>query len=191
MIEDINLKIKNEKQDASSLFQNTLPLSSDDLLDQLNKWNIEFRCYNHIPLKTVKESKLHQSQFLSYNEGGGHIKNLYLRDHKKNNILLIAEQDCLIDLKNISGVLGVGRISFGSPDRLFENLGVRPGAVTPFAMINGVKKNVRLFIDSKLKQCLKIYAHPLVNDRTIEISIKSLEKFFNKIEITPNWVNLN
>ena len=104
---------------------------------------------------------------------------------------MIAEQDCLIDLKNISGVLGVGRISFGSPDRLFENLGVRPGAVTPFAMINGVKKNVRLFIDSKLKQCLKIYAHPLVNDRTIEISIKSLEKFFNKIEITPNWVNLN
>ena len=43
MIEDINLKIKNEKQDASSLFQNTLPLSSDDLLDQLNKWNIKFK----------------------------------------------------------------------------------------------------------------------------------------------------
>ena len=53
MIEDINLKIENEKQDASSLFQNTLPLSSDELLDQLNKWNIEFKCYNHIPLKTV------------------------------------------------------------------------------------------------------------------------------------------
>ena len=82
-----------------------------------------------------------QDQFLSTENGGGfngHIKNLYLRDHKKKNILLIAEQDRQIDLKTLHLKLGTGRLSFGSADRLMEYLGVpdsqgpiRPGAVTP------------------------------------------------------------
>ena len=66
------------------------------------------------------------------------------------------------------------RLSFGSPDRLMENLGVLPGAVSPFAMINGANKNVSLFLDNNLKSFSKIYAHPLENDKTLEISIKQI-----------------
>ncbi|MBT3938875.1 MAG: prolyl-tRNA synthetase associated domain-containing protein, partial [Pelagibacterales bacterium] len=77
-------------EDASSLFQDSLPVSSDELLEKLDKWNIAYKCYSHVPLKTVEESKLIQNQFLNTTEGGGHIKNLYLRDHKKNNILIVA-----------------------------------------------------------------------------------------------------
>ena len=113
MIKTINIKIENSKQNDTSFFQNKLPVSSDYLSYQLKQWNIEYKWYNHIPLKTVKELKLHQSQFLSYNQCGGHIKNLYLRDCKKKNIPFIAEQDALINLKKIDVEMGDGRLSFG------------------------------------------------------------------------------
>jgi len=186
----VNQDKSNRQVDASSRFQDSLPISSDHLLKQLDEWEINYRCYNHAPLNTVEESKQIQNQFLSSSEGGGHIKNLYLRDHKKNNILVVAEQDRVIDLKKLKETLGTGRLSFGSSDRLMQNLGVRPGAVTPLSMINGVKQNVSLFIDVNLRSCLKIYAHPLVNDRTLELSIESLEYFFEKVGAVPHWISL-
>ena len=71
-----------------------------------------------------------------------------------------------------------------------ENLGVRPGAVTPLSMIVGVQMEVWLFIDSDLKNCKQIYVHPLVNDRTLGMTIEGLQKFFNKIKVQPTWVDL-
>ena len=180
----------NNEPNASSEFQNLLPISSDALIEMLNNWNIQYKCFNHVSLRTVKDSKLIQGMFLNDDQGGGHIKNLYLRDHKKNNILLVAQQDAQIDLKDLQSKLGMGRLSFGSQQRLMEHLGVFPGAVTPFSMINGIKKNVKLFIDNSLKSYKKIYAHPLVNDRTIELSLEGLEIFFKKTQVFPEWIDL-
>ena len=168
--------------DASSKYQDSLPISSDAIIKQLDDWGIAYIRSNHVPLRTVEDSKKVQGQFLSSEQGGGHIKNLYLRDNKKRNILLVAEQDRQIDLKNVHTKLETGRLSFGSAARLMENLGVRPGAVTPLSMINGVEAGVQLFIDSGLKSCQQIYVHPLVNDRTLGITLEDLEKFFNKIK---------
>ena len=153
--------------DASSEYQDSLPISSDAILKLLDDWNISYTRTDHEPLRTVEDSKKVQNQFLSSENGGGHIKNLYLRDNKKRNILLVTEQDRQIDLKNVHLKLEVGRLSFGSPERLMENLGVRPGAVTPLSMIVGVKMEVQLFIDRNLKNCKQIYVHQLVNDRTL------------------------
>ena len=186
----IEVPVKVAEVDASSRFQDSLPISSDHLLKQLDEWKISYKCYNHAPLSTVKESKHIQNQFLNSREGGGHIKNLYLRDHKKNNFLIVAEQDRSIDLKKLKETLRSGRLSFGSSDRLMEYLGVRPGAVTPLSMINGVKRDVSLFIDGNLRSCLRIYAHPLVNDRTLELSIESLDYFFKKVGAVPSWMDL-
>ena len=176
--------------DASSEYQDSLPISSDAILKLLDDWNISYTRTDHEPLRTVEDSKKVQNQFLSSENGGGHIKNLYLRDNKKRNILLVTEQDRQIDLKNVHLKLAVGRLSFGSPERLMENLGVRPGAVTPLSMIVGVQMEVRLFIDSDLKNCKQIYVHPLVNDRTLGMKIEGLQKFFNKIKVQPTWVDL-
>ena len=90
----------------------------------------------------------------------------------------MVEQDCKIDLKALPQKLGAGRLSFGSADRLMENLGVRPGAVTPLSMINGVKSNVQIFMDADLQSCTQIYVHPLVNDRTLGMSVEGLKQFF-------------
>ena len=159
-------------------------------MKRLDDWGITYVRSDHVPLRTVADSKKVQGQFLSSEQGGGHIKNLYLRDNKKRNILLVAEQDRQIDLKALHTKLGTGRLSFGSAERLMENLGVRPGAVTPLSMINGVKAGVQLFIDSELKSCRQIYVHPLVNDRTLGMTVNGLEQFFTKIKVEPVWVDL-
>ena len=177
--------------DASSVYQESLPVSSDDLLKLLDQWGIIYNRTDHAPLKTVEDSKKIQYQFLSSKEGGGHIKNLYLRDNKKRNILIVAEQDREIDLKLLSLRLGVGRLSFGSAERLMDNLGVRPGAVTPLAMITGAQQGVTLFVDKELKNCAQIYVHPLVNDRTLGISPDNLVKFLNKVGVQPEWIDLS
>jgi Ala-tRNA(Pro) deacylase len=103
---------------------------------------------------------------------------------------LVVEQDRKIDLKSLPTLIGTGRLSFGSADRLFEKKGVRPGAVTPLAMITGVKQGVKLFIDSDLKKCLKLYMHPLVNDRTLEMGLAGLQVFFKKVQVAPIWLDL-
>ena len=117
------------------------------------------------------------------------IKNLYLRDNKKRDFLVTVEQDQEINLKALKDIIGAGHLSFGSSGRLMENLGVYPGAVTPFCMINGVKNGVKFFLDSALQFCSKIYAHPLVNDRTLEVSLRNLEDFFDRIGAEIHWIS--
>ena len=177
--------------DASSKYQNSLPISSDAILNLLKTWKIPYTRTDHVPLRTVEESKKVQDQFLSTKNGGGHIKNLYLRDNKKKNILLVLEQDRQIDLKTLHLKLETGRLSFGSADRLMEYLGVRPGAVTPLCMINGAEKGVQLFIDAELKSCKQIYVHPLVNDRTLGIKPTDLMAFFDNLKVQPTWLDFN
>ena len=167
-----------------------LPTSSIQLLKQLEKWKIIYKHFTHEPLISVNESKLLQEKLFGNNKENGHIKNLYLLDKKKNNILFVAHQDAIIDLKLLAENINVGRLSFGSHERLMENLGVLPGAVSPFAMINGVKNNVTIFLDSKLKSYKNILAHPLENNQTLKITFDQLEKFFKKISVEPNWINL-
>ena len=176
--------------DASSRFQESLPVTSDQMIAMLDTWGIDYSRADHVPLRTVEDSKKVQDQFLPSEHGGGHIKNLYLRDNKKRNILVVAEQDRLIDLKLLHKTLGTGRLSFGSEDRLMQNLGVRPGAVTPLAMINGVKSGVQIYIDKTLQYCKQIYVHPLVNDRTLGLTPEGLNAFFVKIDVTPTWIEL-
>ncbi len=175
--------------DASSKFQASLPVSSDYLIQKFRELGIAFEVFEHEAVKTVAESKKVEKLFLSSANGGGHIKNLFLRDTKKKNILLVASQDTKIDLKMIANLINCKRLSFGSSDRLFDELGVRPGAVTPFSMITGVKNSVELFMQSKLRECKLLYAHPLVNDRTVSISIENLTKFMKEIGVRINWVN--
>ena len=167
-----------------------LPISSNQLLKQLDEWKIIYKHFTHEPLISVRESKLIQEKLFGNQKENGHIKNLYLRDKKRNNILFVTQQDAIIDLKLLAEKINMGRLSFGSQERLMENLGVLPGAVSPFAMINGVKNNVTIFLDTKLKSYKKIFAHPLENNQTLEITFDQLEKFFKKIYVTPHWIDL-
>ena len=167
-----------------------LPITSDNLLTILKDNRVEFKLYKHKPLYSVSESKIEQELIFPINSNNVHIKNLYLRDRKKRNYLITCEQDRIIDLKILKEIIKSDRLSFGSHDRLLQHLGVFPGAVSPFCMLNGIKNNVKFFCDYDLKQYKKIYLHPFVNDMTICLNIDDLEFFLKQYHITINWVNL-
>ncbi|TMV03749.1 prolyl-tRNA synthetase associated domain-containing protein [Ruegeria sediminis] len=174
--------------DASSVYQDSLPLSSDALLARLAEWGLEYRLHEHVPLRTVEDSKAAEGQFMVPGENALRIKNLYLRDKKKRNYLVTLEQSREIDLKALGAELGVGNLSFGSADRLMENLGIRPGAVSPLAMINGVENGVRFFMDAAAQQADVIYMHPLVNDRTVAMSRTDVMAFLDRIGCEVTWL---
>ena len=130
--------------DASSAFKDSLPTSPEAVMAVLENLDISFSTHHHPPLRTVEDSK-------QFRDGmdGAHVKNLYLRDKKKRNYLIVAEEDRVIDLKSLHAIIGSDRLSFGSADRLFEMLGVRPGAVSPFTLINDPEHQVSLSIDAE------------------------------------------
>lgn len=169
--------------DASPADQGSLPISPDALLAQLDQWGIEYTLYQHIPLRTVEDAKTVQGNVLPEPHGAAHVKNLYLRDRKKRNYLVTLEQDRDFDLKEFGKQLGVGNLSFGSADRLKEHLGIRPGAVSPLAMINGVIAGVQFYIDAALLNASIIYLHPLMNDRSIAITPDALARFMDRLGI--------
>ena len=174
--------------DASSKFQDSLPISSDALLSQMRAWGIANELYEHVPLRTVEEAKRVEDKIIAPGKRCLRLKNLYLRDRKKRNYLVSLEQDREIDLKALGAELGVGGLSFGSADRLLQNLGVRPGAVSPLAMIHGVEYGVRFFMDKQAQEAELIYMHPLVNDRTVAMEHAAFLVFLTKIGVTPEWV---
>ncbi len=176
--------------DASSQYQDSLPLSSDNLLAMLEQGGCAYQRFDHIPLRTVQDSKQVRDGFLTAEQGGGHIKNLFLRDKRKQNFLVVLPEDKDVDLKMLSELLGAGRFSFGSADRLFEILGVRPGAVTPLSMVNGKTHQVRLIIDASLQQCRYLYMHPLVNDRTVAMSPDTTQAFLSAHGVEIEWTEI-
>ncbi len=159
--------------DASSIFKDSLPTSPEKLQDRLKSLNIQFTIHTHPPMRTVDDAKKLRGKM-----PGAHIKNLYLRDRKKRNFLIVVQEDRRVDLSALEGQIHSDRLSFGSPDRLFEMLGVRPGAVSPFSLINDPDYKVGLALDTYLIDQPYLYAHPLVNDITICISGADLLRFF-------------
>lgn len=176
--------------DASSAFQDSLPVHPKTLLDQITALGLPFSSFEHPPLRTVADSKQFRDDLLTTEQGGAHIKNLYLRDKKKRNFLAVIQEDREVDLKGLADALGGQRLSFGSEDRLLENLGVRPGAVTPLAMIYGAQKGVILGLDKQIIEAKQIYMHPLVNDRTIGMSGPDLLVLLKAFSIEPILLDL-
>lgn len=174
--------------DASSAYQDSLPVTSDALLAQLDGWGIAYRLHTHVPLRTVEDSKGVEDQFLMPGQRVLRLKNLYLRDRKKRNHLISLEQDREIDLKALGAELGIGNLSFGSAERLLENLGIRPGAVSPLAMITGARNGVTFHLDAQAQEADVICMHPLVNDRTVVMAREDLLAFFGRIGAEVNWV---
>ena len=169
--------------DASSQFKDSLPTAPETLLALLDQLQISYVVHEHPPLCTVEDSKKNRGVML-----GVHTKNLYLRDRKKRNFLLVAGEDQRIDLKTLDQKIGCDRLSFGSADRLFEMLGVRPGAVSPLTLINDPDKKVHLLLDRTLQTDDWIYAHPLVNDMTLGIKGQFLYQFFTHTGHQPQWL---
>ena len=150
-----------------------MAMSRDDLLAYLAGIGIETTTYDHPPLFTVT-----QSENLRGDIPGGHTKNLFLKYKKGSYFLLTVGEHAVIDLKTIHTKIGAsGRVSFGKAEMLEELLGVIPGAVTIFGLVNDKAGQVTAFLDAELMQHDIINAHPLTNEATTAIGRDDLVRF--------------
>jgi len=162
------------------------PHTSDSLFDRFRELGIEFEIHSHAAVFTVEESK-----FLRGTLPGAHTKNLFLRDKKKRFWLLTALESQTVDLKALRRHLGAkGSLSFGSPEMLADNLGVTPGSVTPFAVINDTDGHVTMLLDRTLLDMDPVNAHPLRNDMTVAVAPVDLVRFLEHHDHKPEIIDL-
>jgi Ala-tRNA(Pro) deacylase len=150
-----------------------MPATPDELFAYLDTLGIAHKTVKHPAVFTVEEARELRGAI-----AGGHTKNLFLRDKKGALYLVVAAEDAAIELRSLHRVLGAsGRFSFGSAELMQETLGVAPGSVTPFGVINDKQARVTLVIDAALMTHEVLNFHPLVNTATTSISREGLLKF--------------
>ncbi|MFD9030502.1 prolyl-tRNA synthetase associated domain-containing protein [Streptomyces sp. NPDC059567] len=132
---------------------------------RLDELGIAWTSERHAPVFTVE-----QARSLGTRLGGGGTKNLFLRDRRKRLVLLVADEDTPVDLKALAAEWGVGRLSFARPEALADALGVTPGAVSPFALMNAAPGTIRVVVDARLAEHKLLLFHPLRNDATTAVS---------------------
>ncbi len=164
---------------------NTTFCTSIHLYNCFKRLQIDYKSFKHPAVYTVEQSKK-KTGFLP----GAHTKNLFLRDKKRNLWLVSALDNQIIELKSLRRFLGAtGNLSFGDAAMLQENLGVEPGSVTPFAIINDKRRAVKVVLDKNLLDYCKINAHPLRNNMTVAIAPKDLLRFLKAYNHPPIVVN--
>ena len=163
-----------------------MPFSPDELFTYLDNLGVAHQTVRHPAVFTVEEARTLRGEV-----AGGHTKNLFLRDKKGALYLVVAPEDATIELKSLHRLLGAsGRFSFGSAALMRETLGVEPGSVTPFSVINDTDHTVRLVLDAGLKTGGPINAHPLTNTMTTAIALADLLRFFQATGHQPEWLDL-
>ena len=156
------------------------------LLARLRQLAIEIEMHRHAPLHTVEESRA-----LRGTMPGSHIKNLFLRDKKRQQWLVTVPEDAKVDLKALRHVLGAsGNLSFGSAELLETALGVKPGSVTPFAVLNDPECQVEMVLANSVLAADPVHAHPLHNEATVAIGRDDLLRFLEACDHPPRLIDL-
>ncbi|MFZ4521802.1 MAG: prolyl-tRNA synthetase associated domain-containing protein [Bacteroidales bacterium] len=140
------------------------------ILDDLG---IIYEYHEHPPAPTIEIAR-------SYWKGidATHCKNIFFRNHKGNrHYLVIIEHNHDLVIRDLEQLLKQGKLSFASDERMMKYLGLTPGSVSPFGLINDTGKHVHLFIDRHLRESAKISFHPCINTSSLVISYSDFEKF--------------
>ena len=162
------------------------PFYSQNLLDFMTNLGISYELHTHAPVFTVAESHKIDAAI-----PGTHTRNLFLRDKKETMFLVTLRHDTPIDLKKLSDVLGAGRLSFGSPERLWTYLGVKPGSVTPLSILNDMDRKVRLILEKGMMDSELVNFHPLDNSMTVGMHPSELMTILEKQAIKPQIMDLS
>lgn len=156
------------------LVDGSAPATPHDLLRRLDELRIAVRTVRHPPVFTVEEAKALRGDL-----PGGHTKNLFLRNRKGEMWLVVLPEDRQVHLKELAERLVAGRFSFASAARLMRFLGVIPGAVTPFAVVNDHTGQVRVALDRVILEDEPLNFHPLDNALTTSIGAADFLAFLD------------
>lgn len=163
-----------------------MPVTESELFAALAALGIRTQTQEHAAVFTVEEGDRLFGQ-----RPDGHTKNLFVKDKKGRFFLITARQHAKIDLKRVHEAIGAsGRVSFGSAEQLMALLGVEPGSVTAFAVINDREGAVTMVLDAGLMECDPIYGHPLRNTATTAIARDDLIRFLASTGHGPMVVSL-
>ena len=150
-----------------------MPATVVELFAYLDRLEIDHTTVEHEPLHTVEVSQALRGQI-----AGAHTKNLFLWDRKSKFFLVTAQESTKIALNGLHRKLGAaGRLSFGSEDKMLEFLGVTPGSVTPFGLVNDKTHAVQFVLDPALAGAEIINCHPLTNTMTTSIKMADFRRF--------------
>ena len=151
------------------------------LLAKLDAMGIETRTVEHEAVATVEESSgVHRDL------AGAHTKNLFVKDKKGRLFLVVVPAHARVDLKKLHAAIGAqGRVSFGRPEQLWECLGVRPGSVTVFAVVNDRTGWVTTVLDEEIADADTVCGHPLENTATTAIAQHDLRRFLDECDHAP------
>ncbi len=158
--------------DLPPLIDGGNPGEAADLFRRLDELGIAHKTMDHTPVFTVEEARRLRGRI-----DGAHSKNLFVRDKKENHWLVSCLSERRVDLKWLAGALGTRRLTFCSERRLSGYLGIRRGAVSPFAVLNDVGGVVRVALDEELVEAEPLNFHPLDNSMTTTISRAGLLRF--------------
>ena len=157
-----------------------------ELYDLFETLGIQFEYHEHPPVATIEDAILHWKDYNS-----GRCKNIFFRNHKGNrHYLVILEHLRQLDIHDLEKRLRQGKLSFASDQRLKKYLGLEPGSVSPFGLINDNEKHVYLFIDEKLKEFDRLAFHPNVNTATLVISKPDFLRFLDHTGNTYEFIRL-
>ena len=152
------------------------------LYEKLQASRVNYQCFKHEPVFTVAQSRSLDALVPAL-VASLHIRNLFLRDRKRNFFLLCLPATLALDLKmlaraEVAEKLGIaGRLSFAKSEDLLDKLGVTAGSVNPFAIICDAQREVKIIIDTAIAKCQSLNAHPMRNDRSITLSGAELLSF--------------
>lgn len=144
-----------------------------ELYELFERLAIPFEYHEHPPLATIEDAKIHWKDYNS-----GRCKNIFFRNHKGNrHYLVILEHLRQLNIKDLEKRLKQGKLTFASDQRLKKYLGVEPGSVSPYGLINDREKHVHLFIDEKLNEFERLAFHPNTNTASLVVSKSDFLKF--------------
>ncbi len=147
-------------------------LNKENVINLLKSKEIKFEICEHKPFFTVIDSKKFRNKMK-----GSHTKNFFLKNKKNKFFLISCEENEDINLKKISKSLNLGNVSFAREEYLISYLGIKPGSVSPFALLNDQKEDVDFYLEKKLYESDIINFHPLINTFTITMQTDSFIKF--------------
>ena len=160
-----------------------MPATRADLFQRFQDLGIQTKTLDHAPVFTVEEAKqVHDDM------PGGHCKNLFCKDEKGMLWLIISLEDAVINLKAAPAKIGSKRLTFGKPELLMEILGVEPGSVTPFGLINDTTNRTNVILDEAMMREPLLNFHPLRNEATTAIAAQDLIRFITSCGHVPRVV---
>lgn len=167
------------------LIDGSVPATPEDLFARMSRLGLQVSTVHHPPVFTVEEARALRGPLQ-----GSHAKNLFLRNKKGRMWLVVCLENRGVDLRALGRALGAGHLSFGSPRRLMENLGVVPGAVTPLGVINDRGGRVRVVLDSALLLEGPVNFHPLDNGMTSSLSVDDFLRFLRAEDHEPQVLDM-